>query len=67
MNEPSRNVEFHQPECLKCMLMRVHIFGGGISIFWSCLVELNEKNTKFSQIILPMNSKMTSQISIFFC
>ena len=53
MNEPSRNVEFHQPECLKCMLMRVHIFGGGISIFWSCLVELHEKKSGTIQKFLP--------------
>ena len=53
MNEPSRNVEFHQPECLKCMWMRVRIFGGGISIFWSCLVELHEKKSGTIPKILP--------------
>ena len=53
MNEPSRNVEFHQPECLKCMLMRVHIFGGGISIYCSCLVELHEKKIGTIQKFLP--------------
>ena len=30
LNNLSRNFEFHQPECLKCLLMRGHIFGGGI-------------------------------------
>ena len=30
LNKLSRNFEFHQPECLKCLLMRGHIFGGGI-------------------------------------
>ena len=39
--------------------MRVGIFGGGISIFWSCLVELHEKKVDLSR-----NSYLNSEINV---